>query len=159
MSSAWGGRSPISFDFCFASKRRRFFSFFFFKCFYWNELFPISPFFKLKNIYHFPFVIWSIHTLLLVIAHFYFENSVRMLKILYGFLRLRIPSGTSPILPDLKGCALIRELHVYGKLKKVCCALPRDVVLAWCRDEKKCLGVCYYEGKQQNFLYFARKTL
>ncbi|CAN0416277.1 unnamed protein product, partial [Ectocarpus sp. 13 AM-2016] len=38
---------------------------------------------------------------------------------LYGFLRLRIPSGTSPILPDLKGCALIRELHVYGKLKKV----------------------------------------
>lgn len=42
---------------------------------------------------------------------------------LYGFLRLRIPSGTSPILPDLKGCALIRELHVYGKLKKVCMEL------------------------------------
>ncbi|CAN0441484.1 unnamed protein product, partial [Hapterophycus canaliculatus] len=40
-------------------------------------------------------------------------------KTLYGFLRLRIPSGKSPILPDLKGCALIRELHVYGKLKKV----------------------------------------
>ncbi|CAN0108469.1 unnamed protein product, partial [Sphacelaria rigidula] len=38
---------------------------------------------------------------------------------LYGFLRFRIPSGTSPILSDLKGCALIRELHVYGKLKKV----------------------------------------
>eukprot|EP00904_Undaria_pinnatifida_P004009 jgi/Undpi1/13609/HiC_scaffold_9.g03263.m1 len=42
-----------------------------------------------------------------------------MLQTLYGFLRLRIPSGTSDILPDLKGCALIRELHVYGKLKKV----------------------------------------
>lgn len=40
-------------------------------------------------------------------------------KTLYGFLRLRIPSGNSQILPDLKGCALIRELHVYGKLKKV----------------------------------------
>ncbi|CAM9610005.1 unnamed protein product, partial [Discosporangium mesarthrocarpum] len=38
---------------------------------------------------------------------------------LYGFLRLRIPSGDSPILEDLRGCALVRELHVYGKLKKV----------------------------------------
>lgn len=41
------------------------------------------------------------------------------LQTLYGFLRLRIPSGTSLVLPDLRGCALIRELHVYGKLKKV----------------------------------------
>lgn len=50
---------------------------------------------------------------------------------LYGFLRLRIPSGTSPVLPDLKGCALIRELHVYGKLKKVCrCVQVRDVWLS-----------------------------
>lgn len=41
------------------------------------------------------------------------------MQTLYGFLRLRIPSGTSLVLPDLRGCALIRELHVYGKLKKV----------------------------------------
>ncbi|CAM9532129.1 unnamed protein product [Ectocarpus sp. 4 AP-2014] len=49
----------------------------------------------------------------------YFISSESPEETLYGFLRLRIPSGTSPILPDLKGCALIRELHVYGKLKKV----------------------------------------
>eukprot|EP00903_Cladosiphon_okamuranus_P019815 g18212.t1 len=49
----------------------------------------------------------------------YFISSESPQETLYGFLRLRIPSGTSPILPDLKGCALIRELHVYGKLKKV----------------------------------------
>ncbi|CAN0221465.1 unnamed protein product [Ascophyllum nodosum] len=49
----------------------------------------------------------------------YFISSESPNDILYGFLRLRIPSGTSQILPDLKSCALIRELHVYGKLKKV----------------------------------------
>jgi ELP3 family radical SAM enzyme/protein acetyltransferase len=38
---------------------------------------------------------------------------------LHGFLRLRIPSRGSQCLPELKGCALIRELHVYGKLTKV----------------------------------------
>ncbi|KAG5183177.1 ELP3 like acetyltransferase [Tribonema minus] len=40
-------------------------------------------------------------------------------KVLYGFLRLRIPSRRSQCLLELKGCALIRELHVYGKLKEV----------------------------------------
>jgi hypothetical protein len=40
-------------------------------------------------------------------------------KVLYGFLRLRIPSRNSQCLPELKGCALIRELHVYGKLRAV----------------------------------------
>ncbi|CAN0182944.1 unnamed protein product, partial [Laminaria digitata] len=49
----------------------------------------------------------------------YFISSESPEETLYGFLRLRIPSGKSSILPDLKGCALIRELHVYGKLKKV----------------------------------------
>eukprot|EP00638_Chattonella_subsalsa_P009222 CAMPEP_0117757264 /NCGR_PEP_ID=MMETSP0947-20121206/14620_1 /TAXON_ID=44440 /ORGANISM="Chattonella subsalsa, Strain CCMP2191" /LENGTH=604 /DNA_ID=CAMNT_0005577109 /DNA_START=68 /DNA_END=1882 /DNA_ORIENTATION=+ len=38
---------------------------------------------------------------------------------LFGFVRLRIPSMQSEILPELKGCALIRELHVYGQLRKV----------------------------------------
>jgi len=40
-------------------------------------------------------------------------------KILYGFLRLRLPSKYSKCLEELKKCALIRELHVYGKLKEV----------------------------------------
>ncbi len=40
-------------------------------------------------------------------------------KILYGFLRLRIPSNSSEIINELKGCALLRELHVYGKIQVV----------------------------------------
>jgi len=34
---------------------------------------------------------------------------------LLGFLRLRIPNETSKAIPELKGCALIREIHVYGQ--------------------------------------------
>lgn len=38
-------------------------------------------------------------------------------KILYAFVRLRIPDfKTKPILPELKNAALIRELHTYGHL-------------------------------------------
>ncbi len=39
--------------------------------------------------------------------------------IIYGFLRLRIPSGQSEITEELKNCALIRELHVYSKMTPV----------------------------------------
>ena len=37
---------------------------------------------------------------------------------IYGFLRLRFP-GQYTFLPELTGAALIRELHVYGKLQRV----------------------------------------
>jgi len=38
-------------------------------------------------------------------------------KILYAFVRLRIPDfSLEPILPELKNAALIRELHTYGHL-------------------------------------------
>jgi elongator complex protein 3 len=38
-------------------------------------------------------------------------------KILYAFVRLRIPNfKTPPILPELENAALIRELHTYGHL-------------------------------------------
>jgi elongator complex protein 3 len=38
-------------------------------------------------------------------------------KILYAFVRLRIPNfSIEPILPELKDAALIRELHTYGHL-------------------------------------------
>lgn len=42
-------------------------------------------------------------------------------KILFGFLRLRFPSDKeeNSIFPELEGCSLIRELHVYGQVKKV----------------------------------------
>jgi len=41
-------------------------------------------------------------------------------KILYAFVRLRIPDfKTPPILPELRDAALIRELHTYGHLVPV----------------------------------------
>jgi elongator complex protein 3 len=42
---------------------------------------------------------------------------------LYAFLRLRFPKTENPLiastLPELKGCALIREIHTYGKLARL----------------------------------------
>jgi len=47
-----------------------------------------------------------------------FEDAKR--RVVFAFLRLRIPSSTNQqiidVLPELKGCALIRELHTYGHL-------------------------------------------
>ncbi len=47
-------------------------------------------------------------------------------KILFGFLRLRLTNNSGYhlyddeyVFPELKNCALIRELHVYGQVKKV----------------------------------------
>jgi len=41
-------------------------------------------------------------------------------SVLYGFLRLRItPNPGIGVFPELKECALIRELHVYGKMQVV----------------------------------------
>lgn len=39
--------------------------------------------------------------------------------ILYGFLRLRCSPRKNTIFPELDGCAMIRELHVYGILSPV----------------------------------------
>ena len=41
-----------------------------------------------------------------------FTNETK--DILYGFIRLRLNSDMSDVLDSIKGCALIRELHVYG---------------------------------------------
>ena len=38
---------------------------------------------------------------------------------LYGFVRLRIPSGKSVYFKELEGCSFVRELHVYGQLETV----------------------------------------
>lgn len=34
---------------------------------------------------------------------------------LFSLLRLRLPTSTSPLFKELAGCAIIRELHTYGK--------------------------------------------
>jgi histone acetyltransferase (RNA polymerase elongator complex component) len=40
-------------------------------------------------------------------------------KILYGFLRLRLDNAQDKVFEELNGCAMIRELHVYGKVSDV----------------------------------------
>lgn len=48
----------------------------------------------------------------------FFIQAVNKDNVLFGLLRLRIPSNESlnnPVIPELKNAALIRELHVYGQ--------------------------------------------
>jgi ELP3 family radical SAM enzyme/protein acetyltransferase len=40
-------------------------------------------------------------------------------RIIYGFVRLRLDHAQGKAFPELDGCALIREVHVYGDLTKV----------------------------------------
>jgi elongator complex protein 3 len=41
-------------------------------------------------------------------------------RILYGFVRLRLTRWqATQVFPELAGCGMIRELHVYGQLKSV----------------------------------------
>jgi len=50
----------------------------------------------------------------------YFISVQSLNNILYGFVRLRVNFiDNKPIVPELIGCALIRELHVYGAVKAV----------------------------------------
>jgi len=44
----------------------------------------------------------------------YFMSVVNRDNILFGLVRLRIPSEQHSFLPELKGAAIVRELHVYG---------------------------------------------
>ena len=38
---------------------------------------------------------------------------------IYGFCRLRLTPNSGSVIPELQGCAMIRELHVYGKMNAV----------------------------------------
>ena len=51
-----------------------------------------------------------------------FIEAVNKDDILFGLLRLRIPEKTEidkPFIKELKGCAIVRELHVYGKALEI----------------------------------------
>ena len=50
----------------------------------------------------------------------FFIQAVNKDNILFGLVRLRIPDDlNSPIISELKDCAIIRELHVYGQSLKL----------------------------------------
>ena len=58
-----------------------------------------------------------INFLMLLIGegHFYWPGDLSSYIGLYGFLRLRFdPAPGGDIIPEIQGCALIREVHVYG---------------------------------------------
>lgn len=48
-------------------------------------------------------------------------------KTLYGFIRLRLVMQSNPIFPELHGCGLIRELHVYSNMSSVCSNIEESV--------------------------------
>ena len=49
------------------------------------------------------------------------EHTHEETRFIYGFCRLRIPNNdnTTLVFPGLEGCAMIRELHVYGTMNNV----------------------------------------
>jgi ELP3 family radical SAM enzyme/protein acetyltransferase len=68
------------------------------------------------------------HTMVLKIYYYMASNGTEYFisyesqdsKVLYGFVRLRLTQyQATHVFPELTGCALIRELHVYGQLQKV----------------------------------------
>ena len=40
-------------------------------------------------------------------------------SMIFGFCRLRLTPNSGSVIPELEGCAMIRELHVYGKMNAV----------------------------------------
>jgi len=44
-----------------------------------------------------------------------FLQVVNSENVLFGLLRLRFPGSPSPLIPELNDCAIVREVHVYGK--------------------------------------------
>jgi ELP3 family radical SAM enzyme/protein acetyltransferase len=48
-------------------------------------------------------------------------------KTLYGFIRLRLVTQSNPIFPELLGCGLIRELHVYSNMSSVSLNMKESV--------------------------------
>jgi histone acetyltransferase (RNA polymerase elongator complex component) len=46
----------------------------------------------------------------------YFIAAENKCGTLYGFCRLRL-TATPAVFPELRGCAMIRELHVYGRMQ------------------------------------------
>ena len=53
-------------------------------------------------------------------SEYYLSVEDKAQETLFGHLRLRINKNMdAPVIPELRGCALIRELHTYGKLVAV----------------------------------------
>ena len=49
----------------------------------------------------------------------YFIEAVNKDNILFGLIRLRFPDNKNIFIDELKDCAIIRELHVYGKATEI----------------------------------------
>lgn len=82
-------------------------------------------------------------------VEYFISAESRDLKRLYGFLRLRLCNARSDIFPELKGCALIRELHVYGKLMETCRQNKQHV--QHCGIGKFLLGKAKQIAKEKGF--------
>lgn len=63
-------------------------------------------------------------------------------KILYGFVRLRLDDAQNKVFEELNGCAMIRELHVYGQLQNA--------------SDKKA-GFVQHKGLGKTLMYQAEK--
>jgi ELP3 family radical SAM enzyme/protein acetyltransferase len=70
----------------------------------------------LDSIYYYLFQVYAFIYYLITGYEKYFSGNKRSYDGLYGFLRLRIdPNPGGNIIQEINGCALVRELHIYGQ--------------------------------------------
>jgi histone acetyltransferase (RNA polymerase elongator complex component) len=70
----------------------------------------------LDSIYYYLFQVYAFIYYLITGYVKYFSGNKRSYDGLYGFLRLRIdPNPGGNIIQEINGCALVRELHIYGQ--------------------------------------------
>ena len=68
-----------------------------------------------QKLYYWFILIWNIILYYITGQKYYWTGDLASYVGIYGFLRLRFdPMPGGDYIPELKGCALIREVHVYG---------------------------------------------
>lgn len=68
-----------------------------------------------QKLVYWSILFWNFIKYLCTGKHYYWGGDLQTYEGLYGFLRLRIdPDPGGDFIPEIKDCALIREVHVYG---------------------------------------------
>ena len=68
-----------------------------------------------QKLIYYTILLWNFMCLILSEKYYYWSGDLTSYIGLYGFLRLRFdPMPGGDYIPEIQGCALIREVHVYG---------------------------------------------
>jgi ELP3 family radical SAM enzyme/protein acetyltransferase len=68
-----------------------------------------------QKLIYYLILVWNFIRFLITEKHYYWAGDLDTYIGLFGFLRLRFdPTPGGDYIPEIQGCALIREVHVYG---------------------------------------------